>query len=347
MHRFQQLVNGAILALIIGWVLYIGKTVFIPIAFGAVMVYVVVGLAHALGKFPYLGRLVPIGARYTFSVLVIAFALLVAIHLVMANRDEAIALAPQYQQSLLAAIQKLAVFFRIETEPTWAMLRRELLQQVNVQQLVGSVLASASSLIVGFIVVLLYAGFLLLELGTFSAKVANMSADPRAAARILEVVTDINRRVGSYLALKTLLSLFLGAVSWAIMAFVGLEFAGLLAVLITLLNFIPYVGSFLGVVLPFVMVIVQFDDPNTILWVLVALTMAQFLIGNFLDPYVMSSSLNLSPFAILVSLAVWSELWGIPGAFLAVPITAIMTIVLSGFQGTRPVAILLSRDGRP
>lgn len=347
MHRFQQLVNGAILALIIGWVLYIGKAVFIPIAFGAVMVYVVVGLAHALGKFPYLGRLVPIGARYTFSVLVIAFALLVAIHLVMANRDEAIALAPQYQQSLLAAIQKIAVFFRIETEPTWAMLRRELLQQVNVQQLVGSVLASASSLIVGFIVVLLYAGFLLLELGTFSAKVANMSADPRAAARILEVVTDINRRVGSYLALKTLLSLFLGAVSWAIMAFVGLEFAGLLAVLITLLNFIPYVGSFLGVVLPSVMVIVQFDDPNTILWVLVALTMAQFLIGNFLDPYVMSSSLNLSPFAILVSLAVWSELWGIPGAFLAVPITAIMTIVLSGFQGTRPVAILLSRDGRP
>ncbi len=95
------------------------------------------------------------------------------------------------------------------------------------------------------------------------------------------------------------------------------------------------------------MVIVQFDDPNTILWVLVALTMAQFLIGNFLDPYVMSSSLNLSPFAILVSLAVWSELWGIPGAFLAVPITAIMAIVLSGFQGARPVAILLSRNGRP
>jgi predicted PurR-regulated permease PerM len=346
MHRFQQLVYGAVLALIIGWVLYIGKAVFIPIAFGAIMVYVVVGLAHATGKLPYLGRLLPIGARYTFSVLAIGFALLVGIHLVMANRDAAIALAPQYQQSLLAAIQKVAVFFRIETEPTWAVLRREILQQVNVQQLVGAVLASASSLIVGFIVVLLYAGFLLLELGTFSTKVANMSADPRGAARILEVVTDINKRVGSYLALKTLLSLFLGAVSWAIMAFVGLEFAGLLAVLITLLNFIPYVGSFLGVVFPAIMVIVQFNDPNTIFWVLVALTMAQFLIGNFLDPHVMGNSLNLSPFAILVSLAIWSELWGVAGAFLAVPITAILVIVLSEFPGSRPIAVLLSRNGR-
>ena len=72
----------------------------------------------------------------------------------------------------------------------------------------------------------------------------------------------------------------------------------------------------------------------------------QFVIGNFLDPYVMGNSLNLSPFAILISLAVWSELWGIPGAFLAVPITAIVTIVFSEFPGTRPVAVLLSKSGR-
>ena len=70
------------------------------------------------------------------------------------------------------------------------------------------------------------------------------------------------------------------------------------------------------------------------------------MIGNLLDPYLMGSSLNLSPFAILVSLAVWSELWGIAGAFLAVPITAIIVIVLSEFPGSRPIAVLLSRNGR-
>lgn len=58
----------------------------------------------------------------------------------------------------------------------------------------------------------------------------------------------------------------------------------------------------------------------------------------------MGNSLNLSPFAILVSLTVWSGLWGIPGAFLA--ITAIMAIVLSEFAGTRPIAVLLSRNGQ-
>jgi AI-2 transport protein TqsA len=94
------------------------------------------------------------------------------------------------------------------------------------------------------------------------------------------------------------------------------------------------------------MAIVQFGDLGTILTLLVALSAVQFVIGNFLDPYVMGNSLNLSPFAILISLAVWSELWGIPGAFLAVPITAIITIVFSEFPGTRPVAVLLSKSGK-
>jgi AI-2 transport protein TqsA len=138
----------------------------------------------------------------------------------------------------------------------------------------------------------------------------------------------------------------LGAVSWVIMALFGLEFALLWAVLAAFLNFVPYVGSVLGVALPVLMALVQFGEPGVVLTLLLALTAAQFVIGNFLDPYVMGNSLNLSPFAILVSLAVWSALWGIPGAFLAVPITAIMTIVLSEFSGTRPIAVLLSRSGR-
>ena len=70
------------------------------------------------------------------------------------------------------------------------------------------------------------------------------------------------------------------------------------------------------------------------------------MIGNFLDPYLIGNSLNLSPLAILISMSVWSELWGIAGAFLAVPITAAIAIICSEFTSTRPVAVLLSQNGR-
>ena len=212
--------------------------------------------------------------------------------------------------------------------------------------IVGWLLHVGKAILVTFIVVFLYATFLLLERSVFETKLANLSDDPAGVARIRQVIEAINRRIGSYLALKTLLSIALGAASWVVMALFGLEFAVLWAVLIACLNFVPYIGSVLGVVVPVLMTIVQFEALATVLWMLLALSALQFVIGNFLDPFVMGNSLNLSPFAILISLAVWSELWGITGAFLAVPITAILTIVFSEFTGTRPIAVLLSKNGR-
>jgi predicted PurR-regulated permease PerM len=307
---------------------------------------VIVGVTHALGRAPVVGRVLPLQLRYALSVLIIGFAVLAIGYLVIAHKDSVIARAPQYQETLLAAIQKMAVWFRIETEPTWATLRQDMLARINLQLLLGSVLASVSSIAVSLVVVLLYAVFLLVEQHSFAAKIANISNDPRSVARISGIIADINRRIGSYLALKTFISILLGAISWLVMVAFGLEFAAFWAVLITLLNFVPYVGSVLGVLFPAIMAVVQFNDPAVLVSLLLALTAAQFLIGNFLDPYVMGNSLNLSPFAILVSLAIWSELWGVPGAFLAVPITAILVIVLSEFPGSRPIAVLLSRNGR-
>ena len=346
MDRLRVAVHSTVLILIIGWVLYIGKSIFVPAVLGAVIVYVIVGLAEKLGRLPLIGPRLPVQLRYLFSVVVIGLAFFLLAYLIMANKERALALAPQYQQSLLAAIQQGAVLFGVETEPTWSTLRQELLAQVNLQRLLTSLMASAGSILVSFVVVFLYATFLLIERRTFDAKLASLSDDPKQVARVRGVIEAINARIGSYLALKTLISLLLGAVSYGVMAFWGLDFAALWAVLTVFLNFVPYVGSVLGVLLPVLMAVVQFQEPGSILALLLALVAVQFAIGNFLDPYVMGNSLNLSPFAILISLAVWAELWGVPGAFLAVPITAILTIVFSEFPATRPLAVLLSKGGR-
>ncbi len=345
MNGIRALVYGMVLLLISGWMLHIGRGVLVPVAFGVVVVYVILGLAHGLRRVPVIGRSLPVQLRYILSMTIIISTVAGIAYMVVSNRDSVIALGPQYQKSLLALIQKGAVWLRIESEPTWATLRADLLSQINLQRLLGSMVVSVSSVAASVVVVLLCAVFLLIEQRTFATKISRISSDPRTALRIQEVTADINERVGSYMALKTFISVLLGAICWGIMAFFGLEFAAFWAAMITLLNFVPYIGSVLGVLLPLLMSIVQFENQQTILWLLLALTVVQFIIGNFLDPFLMGSSLNLSPFAILVSLAIWSELWGISGAFLAVPITAVMAIVFSRFSGTRPIAVMLSRNG--
>ena len=93
----------------------------------------------------------------------------------------------------------------------------------------------------------------------------------------------------------------------------GLEFVAFWALVIAVLNYMPYIGSVLGVLLPMSWAIVQFDDLGTLLTLLLLLSLAQFVIGYFLDPFLMGNSLNLSPFVILASLTVWASLWGIAG----------------------------------
>ena len=344
-ERLQLMVHGMLFALGIGWVLYVGKGVFVPIVFSILVAYVIVGLTRLLLRLPFIGRFLPRQIGYTLAALIIALAVSAVVSLVATSLAGVVALAPQYEGALLNAIQDIAVRLGFES-PTWATLRQELLTQIDAQRVIGSTVISASSIVSSVTVVLLYVAFLLIEQRAFSAKLAHISADQRHVANIRKVITHINARVGTYLALKTLVSLVQGLISWAILALFGVEFAMFWAVLIGLLNYIPYIGSFLGVVLPAAFAILQFADLNVVLMLVLALSAAQFVVGFFLDPYLMGNSLNLSPFVILVSLAVWSAIWGIAGAFLAVPITACIALVFAEFEGTRPIAVLLSKNGQ-
>jgi len=70
-------------------------------------------------------------------------------------------------------------------------------------------------------------------------------------------------------------------------------------------------------------------------------------VGNVIYPRMQSRGLNVDSVVVLLSLAFWSALWGITGAFLSTPLTVVAMILLAQFQGSRWIAILLSQDGHP
>jgi predicted PurR-regulated permease PerM len=342
---FRDLVLGLLFAIMVGWVLVEGRGVILPVVASFIVAYIVLGLADIIGRLPGIGARIPEPVRHVAAVLVIALVLFAMLSLFLSNLGQVAARAPALQERLLAIIQAIATYLHFETEPTWETLRRDVLAQINLQQIIGFAAASIASIVATFSVVVIYAGFLLTEKGAFDQKIARLSHDPARVAQLRILIAAINRRIGTYLAVKTAINVFLGLVSYAIMRVAGIEFAGFWALMIGLFNYIPYVGSFLGVTFPVALAIVQFAAPGPVIAVALALTGAQIFVGNFLEPYLMGNSLNLSPFVILVSLVTWSSIWGVAGAILSVPITAILVIVFSEFARTRPIAILLSRDG--
>jgi len=343
--RLQTPVLGIALAVLIGWVLYVARDVLVPVAYSALIVYVVLGMTRLLARIPRLGPRLPAALRYAVSAAVILAAVWGLTLLVLASIAEITSNAARYDQATLGAIQRAAAWLGIQTEPTWPQLRQLLFERVNVTRLLGSTAGLMLGLVGTLAVVVVYAVFLLIEKRGFDRKIDRLSTDPGRADRLRTVIHSINDRVGNYLALKALLGVGLGVVTWAAMAWMGLSFAGLSGLLAGLFNFIPYVGSVLGVAMPALLALLSGVDGVSLFWLCVGLSVVHFLNGNLLDPYLMGDSLNLSPFVILFSLAVWSKLWGIPGALLAVPFAAIMLIVFQEFEGTRPLAVLLSRHG--
>ena len=107
-------------------------------------------------------------------------------------------------------------------------------------------------------------------------------------------------------------------------------------------------GGAIGCFLPPLFAIVQFPDsflPATILFV--ALQAIYFVVGNIVLPRMQGDSLNMDPTVVLLSLAVWGALWGMPGMFLSTPLTVACMVILAQFDGSRWIAILLSEDGDP
>ncbi len=198
--RLQATVYGLVLALGIGWVLYIGRSVIVPIVFSVLVVYVIVGMTRVLFRLPLVERFLPLRIGYTLSALVIALALAAIASMLATTLGNVVALAPNYETSLLNAIQAIAARMGIESEPTWATLRQDLLAQINTQRVIGSTVISVSSILSSLVVVLLYIAFLLIELRGYSAKIANIYSDPARVASLQQMIARINSRIGTYLA---------------------------------------------------------------------------------------------------------------------------------------------------
>jgi predicted PurR-regulated permease PerM len=195
-------------------------------------------------------------------------------------------------------------------------------------------------------IITVYLIFLLLEQRTFGNKIRSIIRDPQRQEDAFEMIDKMRSDIRSYVGIKVLTSAATGLISYVVLKVVGVDFASFWAVLIFLLNFIPTIGSIIATAFPSILTLVQFDTLGPFIVTVTVLTSVQFCIGSLIEPKLMGNRLNLSPIVILLSLGLWGSIWGIPGMFLCVPITVIIMIVCSYFSATRPVAILLSSNGK-
>jgi len=343
-NNLQPVVAAAWLAIVVltGSLLVAGRNVLIPLAVAVLIWQLVNATAERLHRIRIRGRAPRHWEQLVLGVAVVALALWLVVDLIVSNVGAVSASAPTFEANLLALLPRLAASLGLPPPASLSQVVGEIDLDVLIRSVAGTLASFAGSIgVVG-----LYVGFMLLEQASFDRKIDALFPAPGKAAAVRTILGDIENRVERYLWIKTLMSVLTAVLSWAVLAMIGCQNASFWALVVFMVNYIPFLGTLIGVLFPSLLVLVQFGSFGPFLAAVLGLGVIQFAIGSVLDPRLMGSSLNLSPLAILVSLAVWGGLWGVAGMFLCVPIMVIIMIVCAQFTATKPLAVLLSATGR-
>ncbi|WP_304166468.1 AI-2E family transporter [Phenylobacterium aquaticum] len=248
-----------------------------------------------------------------------------------------------YLPKLNALIARGAGLAHLDVAPTVD----ELITRLNPSKYLGDVAKGFQTFASNAIFILIYLGFILASRRSFDRKLVNLSGNRAQRHEAMEAFSRIRDGVEQYLWVQTVTGLMIAVASWAVMALLGLENAVFWAFLIFIASYIPIIGGAIGILAPPLFALVQYDTVWQAIVLISVLQTIQFVVGNVILPRMQGDSLNIDPVVVLLSLAFWGAVWGVPGMFLSTPLTVIAMVVCAQFDGARWVAVLLSANGSP
>lgn len=183
----------------------------------------------------------------------------------------------------------------------------------------------------------------LLEARGFGAKLRRLpsGAEFRAAA------DEIGRKFRRYMLVRTFVSVVTGVLTWLFALIVGLELAVTWGLIAFVLNYIPFVGSILAIVPPVIFAAVQAGDWSLPIVTFIGMAAIQVTMGNYVDPRLEGRALSLSPLVVVISIFFWGLVWGVPGAFIGVPLTIGLATACGRFESTQWLTQLLGQAPAP
>src|SRR5947209_9989775 len=219
--------------------------------------------------------------------------------------------------------------------------------KVSVAEVAGFVLSGMQGLLSGLLLMVVYFGFMLAGRKRIGRKIEYVAGSSSRADTVKGTVTRIASDIEIYVWVQTITGTNLTVSAVIVMLVVGLNNVLFWAVIFFLLTFIPNIGVTVGSIAPSLFALIQFPTLWQAITIFVAIQVVATVVGNFIYPRMQAQTQNIDPVATLLSLAFWSWLWGLPGAFLPVPMTLMAMMVFSQFPSTRLVAAMLSNDGNP
>ncbi|WP_324753229.1 AI-2E family transporter [Roseovarius sp. Pro17] len=215
---------------------------------------------------------------------------------------------------------------------------------VKAPTLLSSAFDTATQFGATLAVTLILALFLLSSGQLFYLKLVQAMPTMAEKKRALSTVYDVERRVSRYLLTITIINAGLGFAIGLYLAALGLPNAYIWGIAAFLLNFLPYLGGFIGAVLVGAFSIVTFDSLGYALLAPLGYQILTGIEGQLITPWLVGRRLRLNTVAVFLTVVFWGWLWGIPGALVAVPFLVVFKVVCENFEALHTIGNFLSGE---
>ncbi len=317
------------------------SSILTPIAIALFIWFLINAFATEIKKIPFVNKKVLNLIATPLSLFIIIYSMFKIGTFITSSMMELGSVVSQLDSKINIVIDKISTLTSIDLkEPL-----EKFFKEFNMATLLNRIFMAFSSILSNTMQIFLYVLFLLIDQRFFNLKLNALFPKKENKTKAENILTSISQSITTYILITTIVSLVTGFLTFAICQYFGLQGSVLWGFIAFVLNFIPTIGTIVAVLIPTVFALIQLTDFASILSLFMALVVVQFVIGNVIYPRLMGNSLNISQFVVILSLVVWGAMWGTIGMFLAIPIMMILLIILSQFESTKSLAILISENG--
>ena len=341
--RLQTICYTLIILLISGYILYIGAPIFIPIIFAILLGVFLNPVYNKLIPFVKIKWLTIVLTFTCFFVPLVLLATLFSIQLM--NIFESL---PSIDQSLNDGINKIVNTVN-RLAPSVNLSAHNLIEGGEQSDLRGPLkmiaqgLTSTSSIIASSGLVIIFAFLLMYYKKSFKRFIID-SFDRHNRPEIKGAMQDIKNTIQSYIGGLGLVVVLLSVFNTIGLTLIGIEYAIFWGTLAGILAMIPYIGTLLGGMLPFVFALSTAEASWQPIAVVAYYLFIQQLEGNFITPKIVGDKVDINPLFAILALLFFGSFWGIAGVILALPLISIVKIILEHFDETKALSILMSSD---
>lgn len=319
-------------------ILYVCRPVIVPLI-GATLVGIMLSPLVDFMTRKKMNRIVAISITLFLGILVLA-SLITLISTQITGFQESM---PQMKQNILALYSQI----RDWISSTFGVGKDKVDGWFNIQNFVntenaamGKTLMSVGNMLVLAVLLPVYV-FLILYYKSHLVSFVHKLFGSNDQEMVSEVLSSIKTTIKSYLVGLMLEALLVGTLYSLGLFIIGIQYAILLGVLAALLNIIPYVGQIVAGSLSVFIALSTKTSPTYALIVLGLFMLIQFIDNNFFLPRIVASKVKLNALVSIAVVIMGNLLWGVPGMFLAIPLTAICKVIFDEIDYLRPWGFLL------